>query len=216
MELIKLFNISLIIIAPFLIFLSAIHLIGFSNLFYKEEFSKYDVEKSVPETLELHQNVMDFLKGKNAYLPDKFNDGEKQHFHDVRRLVLLSKAILYLIIASAGLLIILSARKLKKKIDFGQFIGKALLFGGLLAITIAALLFLLINLNFSSSFESFHKIFFQPDTYAFDPAYEIIVNLYPEELFMDLGLRIAEIVVIISSMLILFGGLLILKSKKQK
>ena len=159
---------------------------------------------------------MDFIKGKNDYLPDKFNGREKTHLQDVRRLVLLSKAILYSLTASAGILIILSARKLKKRIDLEQFIGKILLFGGLLAITIAVLLFLLINLNFSSSFESFHKIFFQAGTYAFDPEYEIIVNIYPEELFMDLGLRIAKFVTVVSFIFMAAGTLIFLRNKKIK
>ena len=216
MEFNKLPKIFLIIIIPFLIFLSTIQFAGFNGSFYKREFLKYKVQESVPEALELHQNVMHFIKGKSDFLPDNFNDREKQHLYDVRRLVLLFRAILYVLIALVGIFIILSAKKIEKRSNLGQFIGKVLLFGGLTAITIAVLLFLMINFNFSSSFESFHKIFFQPGTYAFDQDTEIIVNIYSEELFMDLGLRIAKFVAIISFIFVIIGAFLLFRSKKIK
>ena len=214
MEFVKLLNISLIIIAPFLIFLSAIHLASFGSSFYKEEFSKYSIEENVPEALELHQNVVDFLKGKSDYLPDRFNDREKQHLQDVRRLVLLSKGILYFLIGLSAVLIAALMRLKKQGKDLKQLIGKVLLFGGLLTIGLSALLGLLISSNFSYSFESFHKIFFQPGTYAFDPEYEIIVNLYPEGLFMDLGLRVAKFATITSFIFIAAGTVLLSKTAK--
>ena len=216
MELIKLSKTFLITIIPLFIFLSAAYLAGFSGSFYKEEFSKYNVEKTVPKALELHHNVIDYIKGRGGYLPDNFNEREKKHLHDVKRLFLLSKAALYSLIALAGMAIILSSSKIGNTSDLRQLIGKVLSFGGLLTIAIAALLFLLINSNFSFSFESFHKIFFQPGTYAFDPEYEIIVNLYPEGLFMDLGLRIAKFTAIASFIFIAIGAFLIYGIKKNK
>ena len=216
MKLAKPLMISLIIIMPLMIFLSAAHLAGFNGPFYKEEFSKYNVEKNAPDAVELHRKVVDYIKGKSDYLPDRFNEREKKHLHDVRRLVLLSKAALYSLTALAGILVILSARKIWKRRDLEQFVGSILLLGGLLTLALSALLLLSINSNFSSSFESFHKIFFQQGTYAFDPDYEVVVNLYPEELFMDLGLRIAKGIVITSLIIVALGIYFLFKPKKQK
>ncbi len=216
MEAMKLLKILLIILAPFMIFLSEIQLAGFNDSFYKKEFLKYGVQANVPEALELHKSVMNFIKGESDYLSNSFNDREKRHLHDVRKLVLLSKAALYLLISLVGILIILSARKMEKRGDLEQFIGKILLFGGLLTVAIAVLLLLLINSNFSYSFESFHKFFFQAGTYAFDPESEIIVKIYPERLFMDLGLRIAKFVAIVSFIFMIIGAFLLVRSKKIK
>lgn len=215
MELTKILKIILIINLTVLIFLSAIHLAGFNESFYREEFLKYNVENNVPKATELHQNAMEFIKGKSYYLPDIFNEREKNHLKDVRRLVLLSKAALYTLIFLFFILIIASKRLVKSWKNLKQFIGKALLFGGLLTIFIAILLFLLVNFNFYSSFESFHKIFFQPGTYAFDPETEIIVNIYPEELFMDLGLRLLKFLAI-ASFVFMAVGIILSKTAKIK
>lgn len=212
----KLFSISLTIIAPFMIFLSSIHLAGFNISFYKEELSKYNVEKNVPEALGLHQSVIDFIKGKSNYLPDRFNEREKQHLNDVRSLVLLLKTILYFLIFLFVILIIASARLAKTGKNLKLLIGKAMLYGGLLTLAFSALLFLSINFDFTSSFESFHKAFFQQGTYSFDPETEIIVNLYPEDLFMDLGLRIMKFAILASFIFIATGTFLFLRNKKIK
>ncbi len=216
MEAIKLLMLLLIILAPFLIFLSAIQLVGFNDSFYKEEFLKDNVEKSVPETLELHRIVINFVQGESDYLPDNFNEREKKHLYDVRKLILLSKTILYFLIFLFVILFVSLIRLKKTKKILEYFIGKVLLFGGLLMIALSAFLSLLINSNFPFSFELFHKIFFQPGTYAFDPEYDVIVNLYPEGLFMDLGLRIAKFVTLMSFIFMATGAVLLLRNKRIK
>jgi uncharacterized membrane protein len=97
-----------------------------------------------------------------------------------------------------------------------DFTGRILAYGGLLTTALAVLLFLLINLNFSSAFDSFHKLFFQQGTYTFDSQNEIIVNLYPEEAFMGLGLRISKWVFIASAISMSVGTSLIAKAKTKR
>jgi uncharacterized membrane protein len=114
------------------------------------------------------------------------------------------------------LLLLTSAFILKFGSSLANFIGKVLAYGGLLAIGASALLSILVNLNFSSAFDSFHTLFFMQGTYTFDHAKEVMVNLYPGQFFMDLGLRISKWVIFVSAISTVAGIFLIAKSKNKK
>ena len=114
------------------------------------------------------------------------------------------------------LLLIVSAFTLKVNSYIINFVGKVMMWGGILTVGLAALLFLFISFDFGPAFESMHQMFFRSGTYMFDPAKEAIVNLYPEQLFMDLGIRISVWVIIAAALLILVGFYLVFKTKKQK
>ena len=159
---------------------------------------------------------MDFISGKSNGLPDDFNQMEKEHLLDVRNLIKFSKIALYVFIGFFVLLLIMSGFILKINNYIINFVGKVLVFGGFVTIILALSLFLLINSDFQAAFESFHRLFFEKGTYIFDPAKDIIVNLYPEELFMDLGIKISANVLTISAIAIILGALLVFKSKKNK
>lgn len=206
----------LILILPFLLFLAILNVVGFDSLFYKEKFLEYNVQQNVPEAIPLHEKVINFIKGKNDELPNDFSEREKQHLWDVRKLVRISNILLYIFVILFVLLLMGSAFVLKVNNFIINFVGKVLIFGGFLTIILAITLFFFINSDFSASFESFHKMFFQKGTYSFDPAKEMIVKLYPEQLFMDLGIKISKWVVISAFVIMLLGILLLLKSKKQK
>ena len=203
----------MILILPFVLFLLVLNVVGFNNSFYREKFSKYGVDGNISS---LHEKVINFVKGENQELPNEFNERERHHLLDVRKAIGVSTILLYIAIILFILLLIFSTFTLKINNYITNFVGKVLVFGGFLTVTLAAALFLLINYDFSSTFESFHKLLFQQGTYTFDPAKEMIVNLYPEELFMDLGIRISKWVIISAVIIILIGLVLLFKSKNKK
>ena len=206
----------LILFVPFIIFLSVAKLTAFDSSFYNQKFAEYNVKQSVPDAISMHDKVIDFVTGKNNVLPNDFNEGEKLHLRDVRKTINNLTVSLYILILLLMLLFFASACELKTKKQIANFLGKALFFGGVFTLIFAAALFLFISSDFSSAFESFHNLFFEKGTYAFDPAKEMIVRLYPEQLFMDLGLKISKNVLIVSIVVILLGLLLLLKSKSKK
>ena len=210
------FNIVLIILLPLLLFLLVSYFTVFDNSFYQEKFLEYNVDKNIPDATQLHLKVVNFVQGKGTELPKQFNEREIQHLWDVRNIISKSKILLHAVLFSFILLLILSAYLLKSKNRFIKFLGSILFFGGLLTIIIAAFLFLFIKSNFSPTFEAFHMMLFKSGTYTFDPATEMIVNLYPEELFMDLGTRISILVVIAAAIMALVGAVSIFKNKKNK
>ncbi|MDP3765282.1 MAG: DUF1461 domain-containing protein [Nanoarchaeota archaeon] len=216
MKFLTLSKVLMILILPFLLFLLVLNFVGFDNRFYQEKFSEYEIQQNVPEAVPLHEKVINFITGKNDKPPQEFNEREKQHLFDVRKAVRISTILLYILIILFVLLLIVSSFILKVNNYITSFVGKVLVFGGFLTVIMAVSLFLLINSDFSKTFESFHRLLFEKGTYTFDPAKEMIVKLYPEKLFMDLGLKISKWIILASAIVVLSGAFLILKSKSKK
>lgn len=212
MSLIKISKVLLVLILPFLIFLAVLNFVGFDSSYYRERFSDYNVTGA----LSIHEKVISFVTGSSNELPQQFNEREKRHLLDVRNAVGISKIILYVLFLLFIFLLLSSAFLLRINNYIANFIGKVLIFGGFLTIVLASLLFFLINSDFSSTFESFHSLFFEKGTYTFDPEKEFIVKLYPEQLFMELGLKISKNAVLASISIILLGAFLIVRSKNTK
>ncbi len=206
----------LIFVLPFLIILFALNFLGFDDLFYKESFSKYGLEQNITQAILLHENVINFVKGKSSVLTNDFTEKEKQHLWDVKKLVRISTILLYILIVLFLLLLIASICALKISNFVMNFIGKVLVFGGILTVIFSLLLLAFISLDFSKTFDSFHRLFFKKGTYVFDPTKEIIVNIYPEQLFMDLGIKISKWVFIVSVIVIIIGFFLLFKSKQKE
>lgn len=206
----------LILILPFLLFLLVLDYVAFNKGFYEEKFAELNVQQGVPGAMPLHEKVIRFISGKSGQLPKEFNEREKQHLLDVRKITGILTIALYSLIVLFVLLLAISAFALKINNYLMNFVGKVLVFGGFLTVALAAALFFMVSSDFPNAFESFHGLFFGKGTYTFDPADEIIVKLYPEQLFMDLGLRISKGVFFASAAAIAIGAFLMLKPKRTK
>jgi integral membrane protein (TIGR01906 family) len=204
----------LVLIIPFLIFLGAANLIAFDKQYYARKMPEYWT--GIPDANFLNEKTIDFIAGKSDDLPDAYNGRERQHLQDVRNAVKISRAMLYAFALLSISLVLASKFILKSGSHMANFTGKALAYGGILTAMLAGLLLVLISLDFASAFESFHKLFFRQGTYTFDPAKELIVNLYPEQIFMDIGLKILKWALLLSAFLATLGVFLIFKSKSKK
>ena len=152
MKFLKISKFLMILILPIILFLLVVSFSGFDSLYYQKKLSEYGVEQEVPKASSLNEKVIDFIKGKNKELPSEFNSKEQQHLWDVRGVVKILTIILYSLIALFILLLFISAFTLKINNYIINFVGKVLLFGGFLTILLAALVFLLINYDFSTAF----------------------------------------------------------------
>ena len=131
---IKAIKIILILMLPLLIFLSVLNLTSFDESFYTREFSEQKVSENVPDAKSLHQKVMDFLKGGASQPPEGFNEKEKQHLIDVKRLVSISTILLYILLFIFAALLLASAFIIKVNNYLSNFIGRIFLIGGFLTI----------------------------------------------------------------------------------
>lgn len=216
MNLLKFSRFLLILILPILIFLISVDFVAFNDSFYAKKFDEYGVKSQIPEAEALHSKVMDFITGKSNTLPSIFNEREKQHLADVRMLVRNLNIAVYLVMVLFVMLLVMFGLLLMEEAYVTGFMGKILVLGGSLSLIISFVFLLLAMFSFAPAFDSFHRIFFAQGTYTFNPENELIVKLYPEELFRDLGIKIMKTVVLLSSAVIILGSILVLHSKKAK
>jgi integral membrane protein (TIGR01906 family) len=193
---------ALVLAISFIVFSVAFNFYAFNSLFYKKEFERYGVYEKAKNADSLHNSVVMFLKGKSNVLPDEFNQNEKSHLEDVRSVIKnLNGMFYFFVIVYAVLFFYLS----KKEKEWKKCFAEALMYSGIFTIVFGLMVCASMLFSFSFAFDSMHKILFPQGNYAFDPSKEIIVNLYPEQLFMNLGLRIGMATFIISIILIIAG-----------
>lgn len=204
---------ALILIIPFLIFLGAASNAAFDKQFYTNKFFEYRI--NVPEAEAINGATVDFVSGNKDELPGVYNEREKRHLHDVRNVAKAGRMIFYFSAILFASLLLASFLVIKPGKNLANFTGAIFAYGGALTIAVAALLLAAAGLNFGPAFESFHRLFFEQGTYTFDPQNEIMVRLYPEQLFMDLGLRILKLALFVSVVIAMTGMFLINRNKKN-
>lgn len=214
MRFLSISKIMLVLIVPFLIFLAAASSIAFDKSYYAGKLSEYGA--NIPGANSLNEKTINFVSGKGNELPDVYNERERQHLADVKDIVKKLRISLYFLMGTFISLFLVSSLIAGINDTLANFAGIVFTYGGFLTIGLAAVLLILINLNFPPAFDFFHRLFFQQGTYTFDSANEVIVRLYPEEFFMDAGLRISKWVLFVSAISIIAGTFLIFTSKSKK
>lgn len=211
---VKVTSVLMVISIPIILYIFNFNSIAFDRDLYKEEFSKHNVYNNLEnyDVEKINDEVLNYLKnGKNKDIieNDFFNEREKQHLLDVRNLVQGVLSLYYFSITLFLLSIIILF--LLMNFNFRGISRKLLIiltFGSLLAFLGAGLAYLPSSLNFDFAFNAFHKTFFSPGTYLFNPEFESIVVLYPENLFLDLLVRMI-FSIIFSSVILLFFSLIL-------
>lgn len=199
---------------PLILFFSVLKLTIFDNFFYEQKFLDYNIHHFVDRANEVHLKVMNFITGKSKELPNVFNEREKLHLSDVRKIILNLHKVFYGLIGIFILIFLIELYLLNEKKKIVDFIGNLLFFGGFLTIIFSSVLFYLVSTNFTITFDSFHKLFFEEYSYIFDPTKDIIVMLYPEQLFMELGIRVMKIIFFVSIIIIGLGAFFVKFKRK--
>ena len=211
---VKIISAVIALLIPIILFGFNFSSIAFDRSLYKEEFSKHKVYTSLKnyDAEKINDEVLNYLKnGKNNNVieNDFFNEREKRHLLDVRNLVQGVLSIYHFSIALFLLSVIILF--LLMNLNFRDVSGKLLViltFGSLLAFLSAGLVYLPSSLDFDFAFDAFHKTFFSPGTYSFNPQFEGIVVMYPENLFLDLLVRMIFGIIFSSGMLFFISAAL--------
>lgn len=156
------------------------------NLDIIEEYNLY-IEKYAQNTeylnsISLKKNynyMMSYIQNprKEAFkLPTiPFSLNGKKHFEDVKKIIIYSE---YIFVVSIILFILVSFMTQKNYVLFClKSSGKEL-------ITISIFSLFISFLSFSELFDSFHKIIFKNDYWIFDPKYDPVILILPENYFM--------------------------------
>ena len=213
--------ILLILDIPFVLYSFNFNKTVFDEGIYKKGFMKHDVYSRLNDydVEKINNNVLDYLKYKNVELADVgfFNEREKTHLKDVKGLIQFIMFVFYfsIILFFVLLVFIIILNKKNLKIILKDM-GIVFLFSGILTFVDAFVFWLMVRLNFDFAFGLMHKIFFKAGTYVFDPSFERIVVLYPQELFYDITAKVVLETLVFSLVLGLTGILILFYYKKIK
>jgi len=121
------------------------------------------------------------MEGASTALdPSFFNDRERAHMADVRRLFTIDKAL-------AAFSLILTCVLFFTRPRVG---ATALLCGGVLAVGVVIVAGIWAGLDFDSFFTAFHKVAFNNDLWQLNPSTSNLLKLVPEPFFADAGVRV--------------------------
>lgn len=159
------------------------------------------------EIIQAYDEMMDFCTGRTAVFSTgilAFSEEGRQHFVDVRGLFLLDLWVLGIsgtIILGWGLLRkVIPLRTVRWK---GKNVG---FWSGILLLGVFAVLGILGAIDFDKFFTAFHHLFFPGKTnWVFDPRYDQIIKILPEEVFMMFALMIVCLILLSCGILIWQG-----------
>ncbi|MEK6964437.1 MAG: DUF1461 domain-containing protein [Nanoarchaeota archaeon] len=182
--------------------------------FYEQAFEEAGVYAHLGnETVSsFHPVILSFLSKNtlNDLLPEllenQLSAAEKSHLIDVKHLIDYSRILYGLILVAALSLIAWDLKKKRLK-----ELGEGMEWAGLISMGLLLLSFLS-SFFFSSFFTVFHRIFFPLGNYAF-PATSLLIQLYPEGVFLKGFEIILGMVLMQSVILLMFGYLLKEKAK---
>ena len=168
------------------------------------------------EIIEAYDAVLDYLT-----IPDKeFSSGVmkyspegESHFADCKALFNLNATVL--LSSAVCILILLILRKTGKTAPF--LIGKhqASFYSALAAVLLPIIIGSIAALDFDKAFEVFHRIFFPGKTnWTFNPRTDEIIEILPQEFFMNCAILIGISILLFSGILILIDGLRTRKNRR--
>ena len=167
---------------PVFILLLNLNLQIYNDDFYMDEFEKNNVYSNIEKETAVanYGLLLGYFKDDNNLDATAFNDKEKTHLADVYNLFKLSRYVLY---GTIVMLLFSAIYFIKKKelLDFKM----ALIFGNVLSIIVLVFLSMLLLLDFSGVFESFHFAAFSNDLWQLNPATDKLIVMFPEEFFFD-------------------------------
>ena len=180
--------------------------------FYEKEYRKYrvteDLHMSMENVMKVTDYMMDYLIGREEVLSvktevagrrqDFFNEQDRLHMADVRKLFLGGLKIRNFLVVFVAVLFLLSLswknrKEGQKERDIGNQCFRAYSISlGVFLLTIT-LLAVAVSVDFTACFTLFHELFFSNDLWLFDPASDYMIRMLPEGFFADMVFRIGGI-----------------------
>ncbi|MBP3395826.1 MAG: TIGR01906 family membrane protein [Clostridia bacterium] len=203
-----------------LVLTAAIGLPIYVRPFYYAHINALDMPESTGHTYEeirdAYDEVLDFLTlpgrefGSGVF---PYSEEGKSHFADCKGLFTLNLVALCL---SAAVVITLFVLKRKRLFTPARPCGHPIsLWVGFSLLGLFGLLVMIVAADFSAAFHVFHAIFFPgKDNWLFDPREDAIINVMPNQFFMNCGILIAGAIILTSIAMIVVP--LVLQHRQSK
>lgn len=194
---------SAAIAAILILLVTCIQWICFDRSFYEREYERMETAAS------LHMSHGDLMKATTTlldYLEDHrddvkvtidvyelpkeaFNERESLHMVDVKALY--QFALHVRICAALVLIIALAWLWITQKKAMGKLLANAFVQCAMGLACLLAFLGIWALIDFTSLWESFHHLFFRNDLWLLNPRTDLMINMFPEDFFFHMVLRIA-------------------------
>ena len=191
-----LISVFLTLLGFFILFDFCVYAVIFSKSYLNKKYREYNVAADLSMTDEdleaVTAKLVDYVKGREESIDivvsvrgevsEFYNDTDISHMKDVRGIIIRLRDFLVLSSFAAVLaVVILIAGKAKEEFRNGVLIADALIVLLAGAVVIAA------NTNLDWLIVFAHGIFFNNSDWLLDPAYDNLIFLCPEQLFIDAG-----------------------------
>jgi len=164
-----------------------INILVYSTCFHGFLIKKYSDNQSY---LDIDKNVTKYITGLSSELNIGFNDNEKSHIKDVRKLILIEEFVFI------AFLILFFVFVYKGKLQLNNFKKAELI------VFLIGLLSLIISLFFNAFFSLFHLIFFPQGNWQFSVNL-LITNVYQQSFFQYFFVWTAAISLLIALIFVL-------------
>ena len=164
---------------------------SFDKMNYMYNYSIHNIEevtgKPKEELSDITDKLIEYLKGNagEEALKPHYNEKEILHMEDVQVLFNYASVLKYVtMILSLGLIMLFSIKE--EKDILGKYIFKGMFANWL----IMGLLAIMVLLDFNKYFTYFHLMFFTNDLWLLDPETDLLIQMLPEEFFIDIAKQI--------------------------
>jgi len=193
----------LVISLTLLIILSNFYFLVFNENFYLKQAEK----QNTLQYKENYINIINYLKNNEPL--KNFNEKEVLHMKDVKNIIQNTIYLLYLsIISSLTIIFYFIYKKQYKKIN------SSLKYSSITTIAFLLIFSAITLMSFEKSFIYFHKIFFTNDLWILNPATDLLINLLPQQFFINFTKQL--IINSFIASIIIFLSTLIAKTLKKR
>ena len=190
------------LLMAFIIILGSFNYYLYSTGFHGSLIKRYSDN---PNYLEIDRNVTRYITGLGSKLNVDFNEDEKSHMADVKRLIMFEEFVFIALLIGFFVLVY------KRKIHLNHFKKAALI------MFLIALFSLIASLFFNRFFELFHLIVFPQGNWQFQ-ASSLMIQTYQQSFFQEFFVRVIVVAFIFLLLLILLIKIvkkLIINSEKS-
>ena len=197
----------------FLLFSLATQWVSDNGAYYRRQMIQNDIPrvtgKSLNELDEISDGLRDYLKrGDERALTPYFSKSEVDHMVDVYALFHLMRKLTLAAAALAAIFFFSLTKKAGMKEGL-KSVGKATAF----LIAIFSALSLVIAMNFSKAWYTFHTLFFSNKLWLMDPEKDLMIQMLPEPFFFGM---VKQIGLIMAAGLLILASLAFLKGNKNE
>lgn len=175
----------------------------FNRNFYEREYaslqtadnlnmSHSDLMKATNALLDYLQNKQDHIKTDivvNGFEKEAFNERETLHMADVKGLYQFALRLRLMAVLVLVISVVVLWQKCRSQLI--EYLSLAYSQCAMAFLIFVAFLGIWAAVDFTSLWESFHRLFFTNDLWLLNPHTDLMINMFPEQFFFHMVLRIA-------------------------